>query len=321
VGASSSGNIQGAEISNASIVASAVSFREAAVRIATVDFESEDDIQALSARLIEQLPRDELRHVFVLSDGLNINGSELVKGINQVVQGISVTGGMAGDGDRFRETWIIADAPARQKRIVAVGFYGRNLAISTGCHGGWSPFGAERTVTRSRGNVLYELDGEPALDLYRIYLGEFAKDLPHSGMRFPLNIRAPGEANEVIRTLLAIDDAEKSITFAGDIPTGATARLMKPDLEQLIDGAVNAASDILAINDQRALGLVVSCVGRRVIMKQLVEEELEAVADTLGHNVHLTGFYSYGEIAPFKDQPAQCQLHNQTMTLTAIYER
>lgn len=321
VGASSSGNILGAEISRCQIVATAVLFEKGSVRMSSVDAPAGSDTSVLGAEVVSRLPAEGLKHVFVLSDGLSLNGSELVKGINAAARCVPVTGGMAGDGDRFRETWIIADRPACQRGVVALGFYGEDLAVSTGCHGGWSPFGAERLVTRSVGNVLFELDNAPALDLYKNYLGEFAKDLPHSGMRFPLSILAPGESNAVIRTLLGIDEAAQSITFAGDIPEGSAARLMKPNFEQLVDGAGNAAADILAANDRRALGLVVSCVGRRVVMKQIVEEELHAIEQILGDNVHLTGFYSYGEFAPFRDMPARCQLHNQTMTLTAIYER
>ena len=322
IGASSSGNIQGAAISACPAVAAAVSFEQGSVAVSRMDFSSGDDIQALAAELIDALPAEGLKHIFLLSDGLNLNGSELVRGVNQAAGGIPVSGGLAGDGDRFEQTWVIADAPARQNRVVALGLYGDNLIISTGCHGGWSPFGAERLVTRSDGNVLYELDHQPALELYKTYLGEFAADLPNSGMRFPLEVYPDGDnRHTVTRTLLAIDEAANSITFAGDIPKGHIAKLMKPDIDQLIEGAAEAARAIDNANRQSALGLVVSCVGRRVVMRQIVEEELEEVEEILGDNVKLVGFYSYGEIAPFNDRPEQCQLHNQTMTLTAIYEQ
>ena len=321
VGASSAGNILGAEISNKAIVATAVQFEKGSIAVSTIDFSANDNVEELSKILIEQLPAANLKHVFVLSDGLNINGSELVRGINNNKHEFTVTGGMAGDGDRFLETWVVANEPARQNRIVAIGFYGNDLVITTGCHAGWSSFGADRIITKSSKNVLYELDNQPALDLYKKYLGEFAIDLPHSGMRFPLNIKENENADEVIRTLLAIDEEKKSITFAGDMPETYIARLMKPNIDLLIDGAGVAASEINNVNSDTALGLVVSCVGRRVVMKQLVEDELEVIEDVLGHNVQLTGFYSYGEIAPFENNLVQCQLHNQTMTLTAIYEK
>ncbi|MFK5893853.1 MAG: FIST C-terminal domain-containing protein, partial [Pseudomonadota bacterium] len=190
----------------------------------------------------------------------------------------------------------------------------------TGCHGGWSEFGAKHIITRSNGNILYEIDGEPALDLYKKYLGDYAIDLPNSGLRFPLSIKEKDTDSEVIRTLLAIDEQDKSITFAGDVPEGYYARLMKPDIDVLIEGAGIAAKKINQANNKQALALTVSCVGRKIIMNQLVEEELESVQNILGKNVQLTGFYSYGEFAPFETQNLICKLHNQTMTLTVIYE-
>lgn len=321
IGASSSGSILGSTITNSQLVATAVHLEKGGVELSTVSFSAESDIEAVSADLLRQLPSEGLRHVFILADGLNLNGSELVKGLNKVTYGVPVTGGMAGDGDRFLHTWIISDAPARQNCIVAVGLYGADLVISSGSHGGWRSFGADREVTRAAGNILFELDHEPALDLYKKHLGEFAKDLPMSGMKFPLHIRAPGDSEGVIRTLLQIDEDAKSITFAGDIPCGYLARLTMPDLHQLIYGAEDSAKEINQANDHHALGLVVSCEGRRLVMKEVIEEELEAVEEILGSNVQLVGFYAYGEIAPFNDRPEKCQLHNQTMTLTAIYEK
>jgi hypothetical protein len=319
IGSSSSGNVLGPTISDAAIVGLAVQMEHSRVEISIADFDGADDVNRKSTGMIAGLPAAGLKHVFVLSEGL-LNGSELVSGLNAHDTSLSVSGGMAGDADRFAETWIVADEPARRNRAVAVGFYGDNLSVSTSVHGGWTSFGVDRLVTRSRDNVLYELDGQPALDLYKEYLGVFAEELPASGMRFPLNIRASGDTHEVIRTLLSIDETEKSITFAGDIPQGYLARLMKPDLDVLYDGTEAINAGIRKINDKTALGLVVSCVGRRVVMQDMVEEELEIIQDVLGDSIHLTGFYSYGEIAPFSDELLQCHLHNQTMTLTAIYE-
>lgn len=320
VGSSSSGNILGKEISKNSLVMTAVEFESSKVEVHSVDFIKGDTLERLSSELVEKLSKEGLKHVFVLSDGLKVNGSELVRGMNTSLQGIHVTGGLAGDGARFQETFVISDDEAKESRIAAIGFYGENLKISSGCFGGWSEFGTYRTITRSEGNVLYEIDGEPALDLYKRYLGEYASDLPNSGLRFPLSIKKESDDPEIIRTLLAIDEDEKSITFAGDVPEGYSARLMKPDIDKLIDGAGKAANEITVANSKPALGLVVSCVGRKIVLGQLIDEELEEVGDILGNNINLVGFYSYGEIAPFEKDKMKCELHNQTMTLTAIYE-
>ena len=320
VGCSSSGNIFNSAVTKFQMVATAVVFEKASVEISSINFNENDDIEKLSENLINNLPKENLKHIFLLSDGLLINGSQLTRGINKVNKLIPVTGGMAGDGARFCETYVIANDIPAQRAIVAVGFYGDSLFIQSGCFAGWSEFGAQRTITKSIGNVLYEIDDEPALDLYKKYLGEYAVDLPNSGLRFPLNIKEDDNSPEVIRTLLSINEEEKSITFAGDVPIGFKARLMKPDIEELIEGAGKAAEAISKINDKTALGLVVSCVGRKIVMNQLIDDEIEIIQDTLGDNVNLTGFYSYGEIAPFQDDLLTCKLHNQTMTLTTIYE-
>lgn len=317
VGCSSSGSILDAVISDGDIVATAIHFDKGKVRLAVADVRPDDDVQTLAATLMAKLHADDLKHVFVLSDGLSVNGSKLATGLNQA--GIAVTGGLAGDGTRFGKTWVMADAPAQNGRIAAIGLYG-DLAVKSGCFGGWQEFGAERIVTRSSGNVVHEIDGQPALTLYKKYLGDQARDLPGSGLRFPLSVQADKHAKPIIRTLLAVDEAAQSLTFAGDVPQGYLCKLMKTNLDSLIDNAGMAAEAAKPVQDDASgLCLVVSCVGRRLVLGQLTEEELEIVREKLGAATTITGFYSYGELAPFSDV-MQCQLHNQTMTLTTIYE-
>ena len=320
LGSSSSGNILGCAISKYSLVATAVKFESSRVEVCHVDYKIGEDLEKTSYELFNKLDKEGLKHVFLLSDGLHVNGSKLVQGANASFKDVTVTGGMAGDGANFEHTYVLCDDEAVEGRISIVGFYGEKLTISSGCFGGWDEFGVERMITKSKDNILYELDGEPALDLYKRYLGDYAKELPNSGLRFPLSIKKDDEDTDVIRTLLGIDEKSKSITFAGDMPEGYKARLMKPDSDALIEGAGKAAEAIDMANEKEALGLVVSCVGRKLVLGQLVDEELEEVGDVLGDNMNLVGFYSYGEIAPHEVDKLSCKLHNQTMTLTAIYE-
>lgn len=317
VGCSSSGSVLGSTVSDDDVVATAVRFARGKVRLAVADVTSGENIRSLAGRLMEELKSDDLKHVLVFSDGLTVNGSDLAAGLNGY--GISVTGGLAGDGTRFGKTWVMADAPARPGCVAAIGLYG-DMVVKSGCFAGWQEFGAERIVTRSAGNVVSEIDGQPALALYKKYLGDLAKELPSSGLRFPLSVRSNKGEKPIIRTLLAVDENAQSLTFAGDVPQGHLCKLMKTNLDNLIESAGMAAS---VAKPQRenvsGLCLVVSCVGRRLVLGQLTEEELEIVQGTLGSQTAITGFYSYGELAPFSDI-LQCQLHNQTMTLTTIYE-
>jgi hypothetical protein len=260
--------------------------------------------------------------VLVISDGLKVNGSELVKGLaSQLPAGVGVTGGLSGDGARFQRTLVCSGGPARERKIAAIGFYGDSIRIRCGSMGGWDMFGPDRVVTRSKANVLYELDGQSALDLYKTYLGAHAASLPASGLLFPLSVRGGGEEAGVVRTILSVDEAQHSMTFAGDIPQGSHARLMRATFEHLIDGAQGAAqiTETAVATKTADLAILISCVGRKLVLKQRIEEEVEAVREVLGPKPILTGFYSYGEICPFT-QSARCELHNQTMTITTFAE-
>jgi hypothetical protein len=322
-GCSTAGEICGTHVFDDSLVATAVYFEHSEIsgaRTKVIDSVNSYDAGKYLANSIEKAG---LIHAFVLSDGLKVNGSELVKGLtDNLPNNVSLTGGLSGDGDRFKQTHVIWDGALERDSVAILGFYGDRLKVGYGSKGGWDSFGPERIVTRSDGNVLYELDGRSALDLYKQYLGEHAAGLPATGLHFPLSLRGEDSKTGVVRTVLAINEDKQSMTFAGDMPEGSYARLMKANFDRLIDGAEGAASVChQAINPSPSeLAILISCVGRKMVLKQRIEEEVECVQSALGSQTILTGFYSYGEISPFT-QSAKPELHNQTMTITALTER
>jgi hypothetical protein len=322
-GCSTSGEITGTTVSENTINITLVEFSHTRLEFREANINDFGNSLDAGKFLARQLPGKNLKHVFVLSEGINVNGTELVKGLrDSLPEGVNVTGGLAGDGAAFQKTLIISNSGQIQSNLItAVGFYGDQLQIGYGSFGGWDSFGIERSVTRSKGNVLYEIDHTPALKLYKSFLGEQAENLPASGLLFPLSMRIDEQSDPIVRTILAVDEKEQSLTFAGDIPEGAFVKLMKANIDRLIIGAEEAAKNSMKAltGTQPQLAVLISCVGRRLVLKQLVEEEVEAVQEMLGNNTTLTGFYSYGEIAPFL-QGARCELHNQTMTITTLSE-
>jgi hypothetical protein len=321
-GCSTSGEISGTDVSDDSLVVTAINFESSWVKGTRTNIDRMEDSFHVGRKLASQLDPEELVHVLVLSEGLCINGSELVKGLTDALpSGVSVTGGLSGDGDRFRETYVIGNNKAATNQVVALGLYGKSLKVGYGSFGGWDSFGPERLITRSTGNILYEFDGKSALELYKRYLGDHAKGLPATGLLFPLLVRSSEVENGIVRTILAVNEEEQSMTFAGDIPEGSYARLMKANFDRLVDGAIEAAKRSLeGLNGATPdLAILISCVGRKLILQQRVEEEVEGVHDILGGNTVYAGFYSYGEISPFL-RGEKCELHNQTMTITAISE-
>lgn len=322
MGCSTAGEICGTQVTDDSMVVTAIRFAHSTVEGACIQIQAEENSFRLGERLAQSLEPRGLRHVFVLSNGLKINGSDLVRGLTSVLPlDVAVTGGLAGDGGRFLETPVLWGGDVQFDTVAAIGLYGDRLKIGYGSLGGWDPFGPERLITRSRGNRLYEFDGKSALELYKKYLGEHAKGLPAKGLLFPLSIRTREGERGLVRTLLAIDDAEQSMVFAGDIPEGAYARLMKANFDRLIDGAVGAAKtnqDMMG-SFPAELAILISCVGRKMVLRQRIEEEVEGVREVLGPQAVLTGFYSYGEISPHAPR-SRCELHNQTMTITTLSE-
>ena len=321
LGCSTAGEIFQTEVTDETLVATAIAFEHTRLQGASLKLSDVSDSYRAGEQLANSLPGESLVHVLVISDGQNVNGSELVMGLTQhLPPGVTLTGGLAGDGDRFQETLVLWDGPPEPNTIAVVGLYGDRIRVGFGSLGGWDAFGPERVVTLSTGNILYELDGQPALALYKKYLGEHATDLPASGLLFPLSLRT-GAGESVVRTILGVNEAEDSLTFAGDIPQGGHARLMKANFDRLIDGAVGAAQVSYEAIGKTApeLALLISCVGRKLVLKQRIEEEVEGVRDILGPKTVLAGFYSYGEISPFTPT-ARCELHNQTMTITTLSE-
>ena len=323
LGCSSSGEIYNSEINDHSISLAIVNFEHTAIRLAVDELSPNNDSSGVGARLARQLQQDDLRAVMVLSDGLLVNGSRLVASLSSnLANDVVITGGLAGDADRFDKTWVWAHGDMRPGYVCALGLYGDRLGIGHGSRGGWDVLGPEREVTSSQDNVLYALDGQPALQLYKKYLGDRADGLPATGLLFPLAIRNEEESDgNTVRTILGVNEDDQSITFAGDIPQGSFVRLMRANFDRLIDGAADASGAINTSDYQQGpmLSIAISCVGRRLVLGPRTEEEIEAALDGMPQGTRQIGYYSYGEISPLAS--GRCDLHNQTMTLTAIWEK
>lgn len=324
IGCSTAGEIAGLDVMDDTVVVTAMHFDSARVVQASAELADMADSRAAGERLGAMLAAPELKAVIVFGQGVGINGSALVEGLTSSLgPKVVLSGGLAGDGGAFQRTVTLDNQGTSDKRIVAVGFAGDSLRIAHGCFGGWQAFGPTRKVTRCSSNVLFELDGEPALEVYKRYLGDYAKDLPASGLLFPFEmLQREAQPTGIFRTILGVDESNGSLTLAGDIDPNGYLRLMHASTDKLVDGAENAASQIIekiSTPPDVSLSLLVSCVGRKLVMGGRVDEEVEAVADVVGRNSVITGFYSYGEISMLLPGVG-CALHNQTMTITHISE-
>ncbi|MGZ3770805.1 MAG: FIST signal transduction protein [Bdellovibrio sp.] len=323
VGCSTAGEISNKGVYDNTVVVTGTHF-DSDVKVIPVSetIRKMDDSLECGKRFAQKINREGLKAVFLLGPGLEINGSDVISGIRSVIgDSVALTGGLAGDGGKFQKTFTILNKDIKENAVVGVAIYGKELEITFGSMGGWEPFGPVRKVTRSKGNILYEIDGEPALDLYKKYLGDKAKDLPASGLLYPFALlKDNSDTTGLIRTILGIDAQEHSLILAGDIPQGGLVRLMNSTGKGLVNGAKGAAEETMKkASEEEGLAILISCVGRKIVMGQDVEDEVDAVRDVVGDSV-ITGFYSYGEICP-QSGFSECKLHNQTMTITYLTEK
>lgn len=322
-GCSTAGEISQKGVSNDGLVVTALAFDKSRVEQVSTDLVDMEDSLAAGRRLGQSLPQNGLRAVILFGQGVQINGSAVLVGLTEVLgSGVPVTGGLAGDGGAFEQTWVLDDVGVSSTRLVCIGLYGPDLFFSHGSFGGWSPFGPSRKVTRCDHNVLYELDGESALAVYKRYLGDYANGLPASGLLFPFAMLVQDHSEVgLIRTILGVNEAEGSLTLAGEIDPQGYLKLMHASTDALVGGAETAAESarLMPAAHGESLAVLVSCVGRKLVMGGRVDEEVDAVVNVLGPDVTITGFYSYGEISP-AGNPVECKLHNQTMTIAYVAE-
>ena len=320
-GCSTAGEILGTEITDESLVVAVTRFSGTPLASVVLPMQDASASYQVGVNIAQQLASPKLKGVMVLSEGITVNGSQLVAGINSVLpQRVVLTGGLAGDGPRFERTWVIKDGHPQSGYVSAVGMYGDHIHIGHGSKGGWDTYESEYWITKSKDNVLYEINGRPALQLYKQYLKDQAAGLPASALLFPLSLRVNSRSSkQIVRTVLGVDEATQSMTFAGDMPQGYLAQFMRANFDRLIQAAESAALMTEAgTNPTNTLMVAISCVGRRLVLKERTHEELEKVSSTLPDYAQQIGFYSYGEISPYAS--GVCELHNQTMTLTSISE-
>lgn len=321
VGCTTDGEISTAGFSNGSAVLAGIATDQINFQVAYTSGISRDGDWA-GRQLAEALSRTS-RHVQVLSDGLTGNGSAIARGMTAVFgPDVPISGGAAGDSRQFKRTWQFIGNRVLSDSAVAIGMSG-NFHVGTGVRSGWFPAGMPRKVTRARGNVVYEFDGEPALAVYRMYLGPLADKLPAIGVQFPFGIvdESLGLGKDpILRAPMALSEQDGSVTFAGEVPEGATMVLTTGGLgESLLEASAEAARRALFDlgNSTPAMIFFYSCMARKIVLGPRTGEETSRICSVIGKRVPITGFYTYGEYCPSK-RGSECMLHNETATVTVV---
>lgn len=319
---SGSGEIMADETSTDTLCVTAIYFEQTKIKTLEIKLDDVKDSFDVGAHISAHIDKDDLSNLMIFSNGDQINGSHLLTGLQfNLSETVPITGGLAGSYDPFSATYTGLNGIGVKGSVIGVGFYGNKLKIGHSSRAGWTPFGPERFITRSTNNVLFELNDEPVFDFYKKYLEGLFDDMQEAIRIYPLGIKTENGQDRLLRAFLNYDPKTGGALFAGDMPEGAKVRMMKSNVNSLIDAAGDAANSSTTPFDfeEPDLALCVSCVGRQFVLQDWIGEEIQSVNEIFKSKVPIAGFYSYGEIAPQAPRKKSA-LHNHTMTITTFKE-
>ena len=320
ISCSTSGEVYFSELTHEAITGMAVSLEKTHFAIHSAKLAEQEGSFELGKSLANQFSTKDLKHVLLFGDGWLVNGSDLVQGMYASLgKEVSISGGLAGDGANFSKTLVGLNDDIDQRMAVAIGFYGDALKVGFGGHGGWSELGEAYEVTESEGREILKLGNEHSLPLYKQFLGDDADGLPGSALLYPVAVWLPGAEDYVVRTVFNTDEFDQSITLGEPTPQGARLQFMRARFDDLLNGVKGAAEEALThLGEQPEMALMVSCIGRKLLFNQQIDQEIEETHQILGPQTPIGGFYSYGEICPVQKDLAA--LHHQMLTLTVFAE-
>jgi hypothetical protein len=278
----------------------------------------EDDPRAVGQQVAQELlPRlsSETIGLFVFPDGLTENFDYFIAGLEENLpndQFLPLWGG--GAGNNFN-AW----APTYQYCDDEVISDGVAYALLSGeAQTAWAishsviPIGGERIVTRSEGNVIYEIDGKPATDVLKEYLPEDAltdeRDWLQYAISLALSFKAPNYMKDeeyVVRGIPQLNLTDGSIIVQSDVEEGTSIWFSSRDVEKITTGLDRMATQIQEQlgGEQPELVFQFECVTRGQLMFREQEKLrlLKRFRQSVGPDVPWVGFYTIGEIGPVEE--------------------
>ncbi|MCP5108360.1 MAG: hypothetical protein GY950_33545 [bacterium] len=269
--------------------------------------------------------------LLVLPNGMGGDGVKVIDGLHLALgEDVEIVGGYLGNEGQSENTFQFYNGKVYEDAMPGLLIIGtEEFRTGIGVRSGFESIGNRLVCTDSEGNVVKELDNEPALDLYKELLGaERSKRLPGICLEYPFGlidekVSLSGEEYFQLRAGLSVDHEEGTITLAGSIPEGSSITLTTASRGDIINGAGSAAEQ--AKESLRGavprFVLMFSCVGRRRVLGRRTGEEVEAVKKVLGEDVPVIGFYTFGEIGPIdkmKAELSQAKFHNETLVVWVL---
>lgn len=310
IGSTTSGEIMNADVLEKSTIFSFSLFQK--TRVTTHIQELSNDSYISAKKLIYKFEKMEKAKVAItFTDGLSINAESYLKAFKEHDEKLIVAGGLAGDNADFKQTIVFNESEVLTHGAVVALLYNNKLQVNTGAVYGWKKIGKILTITKAKDNVVYEIDGIKAIDIYFKYLGDkVARELPKTGIEFPLIIKR--DDIDIARAVLG-KNSDGSLIFAGHFNVGDKVTFSYANTEIMLNDAHQVSTDI-ATNPIESI-FIYSCMARKALLHSNIVMELEM----LNSIVPISGFFTCGEF--YCDVSSnKFNLLNQTMTILSLSE-
>ena len=230
----------------------------------------------------------------VIASGLSLNGQEFVEGIIESAgKDVSMFGGLAGDESKFEQNFVFSGDKVLENGAIALAFDSEHVDLQGIATSGWVGLGKDLTITSSESNIVYSIDNEPALKVYKKYLSVQDSDLPAIGVEYPLLIKREDD-NYALRAVMGVDREKEALIFAGTVPQNATVTFSSSPGFEVIDRTKEKISKFHSEQPEAEVLLLFSCMARHLALGPVISEEISFPAEKWG--LPLSGFFTYGEI-------------------------
>ena len=322
VGCGASETVHNGKLLTDSISVGIIKFQSTEIKFASADLSDSADSQSAGRRIAEGLKHPNLKGVLLFTNGLVVEATDLVRGIQEdLPAGIPIAGGLASDRDLLH-CWVNANGELRDDAVCAVGLIGDKVELVCASGGGWAPASDRHVATKTLGKTLYEIDGQRAYDVLTERLEKKTSQISPWALDIAnQTIALKFEGVDLVRSILGSDKQKGCLELAGDIPEGVEIEFMESTVDEIIDGVDEVAHGIrmktVGLTDN-SLSVVFGCVGRVCILGDRTSEEVSVLKAAIGENIAQVGMYGLGEI--LTTTCGYPQVHNLTMAAAVIRE-
>jgi len=258
--------------------------------------------------------------IFLVTFSMTVNGEGVIAGVHDLIPRERIFGGMAGDDFAMKATYSFTNDRISPSSLTGLILDGDKIQVDGVAFCGWEPIGGKNRITRSKDNVVYEINEQPAMEVVKQVFGEFYETLDNHDVlmgaaQYPFQMIKDGKY--VLRAALYSNEEDGSLFLAGPVEEGQEFRFSVAPGFEVIEDTVNKFKEYANNKPKPEALILFSCKARHMSLGPLVEDELAGIHEIWGKD--MIGFFTYGEIG--MDTDGKTNFYNETCSLVMISEK